>query len=152
MYVSSKKWSMHYRDIDRPMIIDITDIFLLVKLCEELIIGSKLPTDFMPRLRQQIGHIVGEFSTIFSAPNSLVIRVSMRQVHDSSLMIHHNLQWNGVLGTLEFIWPPDKKTRRGCTFTYMSIVSHDSSVGERMNLAVCPPCGPGSIPGHGAVF
>ena len=29
---------------------------------------------------------------------------------------------------------------------------HDSSVGKWMNLTVCPPCGPGSIPGHGGVF
>ena len=28
---------------------------------------------------------------------------------------------------------------------------HDSSVGELMDLTICPPCGPGSIPGHGGV-
>jgi len=29
---------------------------------------------------------------------------------------------------------------------------HDSSAGERMNITVCPPCGPGSNPRRGAVL
>jgi len=31
-------------------------------------------------------------------------------------------------------------------------VSHNSSLGEWMNLTVCTPCGPGSIPNRGGVF
>jgi len=34
----------------------------------------------------------------------------------------------------------------------LTVVSHDSSVGEQMYLTVCPPHGPNSILGHGVVF
>ena len=37
-------------------------------------------------------------------------------------------------------------------FHQTTVISHDSSMGERLYLTICPPCGLGSIPDRGGVF